>query len=389
MSSLYGKCFIKTFQPKEYDELISNPVPPKKVITTFTPKPGVPCVTIPIRFVSVGSGGDGASNTNYCSGGGGGGGGGTVHETNNYSLKAITCYSRYAVYSSGSSIYCYSCGPNGFKIQYQYGASLPGIGEGYNGGTAGCYYRYKEVINGAPSYYAGGNGYYSGTGVYCSRFGSGGGGGGSGGPGQSVGSCAYQGGNGGIGTSIVMPDGSSQYLGGGGGGGSAFLNGYITRAVGLNPGRGNSGINPAFYGGCGGYVYASAVNGRQYTGQGGGGGGPVWYQNVVYIPAPPPPFWGSIVGGAIGFFTGGVGGAIAGALLGSLVGGGGSGSVRIDHLSTQVLYYGGKGGSGISLVEYTSPTQRFSGGTITTRLDASGNKIYTHTFYTSDYLTVI
>jgi len=210
----------------------------------------------------------------------------------------------------------------------------------------------------------GGNSSISGAGITTITATGGGGGGnfvsstggngGSGGGGGAATGATTSGGTGISGQGNAGGTGNGVGTGGAGGGGGA-------NAVGGNGTSTNGGV--------GGAGFASSISGSSVTYAGGGGGS----AGVAGL------------GGAGGVGGGGAGGggatnpAASGISGTANLGGGGGGGWQGGGVSI-----GGKGGSGVVIVSYTSPTQIFGGGIVTF---VGGNWI--HTFTTSGTLVPI
>jgi hypothetical protein len=219
------------------------------------------------------------------------------------------------------------------------------------------------------------------SGVNSSGFGvtaiGGGYGGGSNSPGGSFGGSGGSGGGTGIGGSVSGGSGTAgQGFGGGIGRGDPF-------AGGGGGGAGAAGGNAGGVGGVGGIGVQSSITGTAtyYAGGGGGGGSNQSGGQDGVLPGA-----GGLGGGGYGGYGGpdGSGSVATSGVAGtSGLGGGGGGSARVGQYGTTS---GGPGGSGIVIAAYASPTQRATGGTVTTY--TSGAIVYwVHTFTTSGTLT--
>lgn len=219
---------------------------------------------------------------------------------------------------------------NSYSVQPSTGYPIV-IGGG--GGTA---------TNGANSTVFGITALGGGYGAYNASGGNGGSGGGAGGNGSGGSGTAGQGYNGG-----------GAILGGnnGGGGGGAAGNGGIGS---INPSQGGSAGPGAAYSITGSSVY-----------YGGGGGGNNPYGGIIN---------GGIGGGGQGA-SGSGGASDNNATSGTANTGGGGGGGQ-----------GTNGGSGVVIVSYVSPTQRGSGGTITS-YSSGGNTYWVHKFTSSGTFT--
>jgi hypothetical protein len=170
-------------------------------------------------------------------------------------------------------------------------------------------------------------------------------------------------------------NGGAGASGGSGGGGGSFYGGAGgagTAGQGNNGGAGNGGNNN-FGGGGGGGAGQAGVNG---TSNGGGNGGNGLQSAITGVNT----YYAGGGGGAndVGLTpsTGGLGGgAPQGGSQNAVANSGGGGAG-----------YGGSGGSGVVIISYPSPSQRATGGNVTTY--TSGGQVYwVHTFTTSGTFT--
>lgn len=205
----------------------------------------------------------------------------------------------------------------------------------------------------------------------------GGWGGGSNSPGGSFGGSGGSGGGTGIGGSVSGGSGTAgQGFGGGIGRGDPFSGG-------AGGGAGAAGGNAGGVGGVGGIGVQSSITGTAtyYAGGGGGGGSNQSGGQDGQLPGA-----GGLGGGGYGGYGGpdGSGSVATSGVAGTAgLGGGGGGGARVGQYGSTS---GGAGGSGIVIAAYASPTQRATGGTVTTY--TSGATVYwVHTFTTSGTLT--
>jgi hypothetical protein len=226
---------------------------------------------------------------------------------------------------------------------------------------------------------------------YSIVVGSGGGVGVSGTNSSGFGVTAIGGGHGG--GNVNPPSGNFSGGSGGSGGGSAIDNSAGSGTAGQGF-AGSIGRGDPFQGGGGGGAggastrpnggigVQSSITGTAtyYAGGGGGGGSNQSGGQDGQLPGP---------GGAGGGGYGGYGGpdgsgsvATSGVAGTSGLGGGGGGGARVGQYG---YTSGGAGGSGVVIAAYASPTQRATGGTVTTY--TSGAIVYwVHTFTTSGTL---
>jgi len=189
--------------------------------------------------------------------------------------------------------------------------------------------------------------------------------GGSGGSGGGGAATSTQGGSGTSGQGFAGGGGRTDPFSGGGGGGA-----------------GAAGTNATGQGGTGGIGIQSSINGTAtcYAGGGGGGGSNESGGQGGMLPGP-----GGNGGGGQGGFGGpdGSGSVATSGVAGTAgLGGGGGGGARVGQYG---YTSGGAGGSGIVIAAYASPTQRATGGTVTT-YTTGGITYWVHTFTTSGTL---
>jgi hypothetical protein len=230
---------------------------------------------------------------------------------------------------------------------------------------------------------------------YSIVVGSGGSAGISGGNSSAFGVTAIGGGHGG--GNVNPPNGTLSGGNGGSGGGSSQDNsaGSGTAGQGFagglgrgDPHRGGGGGGASQAGfsgvnnGTGGAGIASSITGASvfYAGGGGGGG-----QNQGGGQDATLPGAGGIGGGGQGGFGGpdGSGSVATNGVAGTAgTGGGGGGGARIYQYAYTT---GGTGGSGVVIAAYASPSQRATGGTVTS-YTSGGVTYWVHTFTTSGTL---
>jgi hypothetical protein len=220
---------------------------------------------------------------------------------------------------------------------------------------------------------SGGAGLNATNGVSSSAFGvtAIGGGHGGYGPNYSVGSGGS--GGGGANSDQLGSGTAGQGFPGGPGRGDPFRGGGGGGA-GAAGGNGNSGI--------GGIGIQSSINGTAtyYAGGGGGGGCNAGGGQDATLPGA-----GGLGGGGLGGYGGpdGSGSVATNGVAGtSGTGGGGGGGARVGQYG---VTNGGNGGSGIVIAAYASPSQRATGGTVTT-YTSGGVTYWVHTFTTSGTL---
>jgi hypothetical protein len=187
--------------------------------------------------------------------------------------------------------------------------------------------------------------------------------GGSGGSGGGGAAASDQGGSGTVGQGFAGGGGRTDPFRGGGGGGASAAGG------GGNSGAGGNGIQ-------------SSINGTAtyYAGGGGGGGCNAGGGQDATLPGD-----GGLGGGGQGGFGGpdGSGSVATSGVAGTAgLGGGGGGGARVGQFGSTG---GGAGGSGIVIAAYASPSQRATGGTVTT-YTTGGITYWVHTFTTSGTL---
>jgi hypothetical protein len=219
------------------------------------------------------------------------------------------------------------------------------------------------------------------SGTNSSGFGvtaiGGGYGGGSNSPGGSFGGSGGSGGGTGIGGSVSGGSGTAgQGFAGGIGRGDPFAGGAGggAGAAGGNAGSGTGGV--------GGIGIQSSINGTAtyYAGGGGGGGSNQSGGQDGQLPGA-----GGLGGGGYGGYGGpdGSGSVATSGVPGTNgLGGGGGGGARVGQYGSTS---GGAGGSGVVIAAYASPSQRATGGTVTT-YTSGGITYWVHTFTTSGTL---
>lgn len=226
---------------------------------------------------------------------------------------------------------------------------------------------------------------------YSIVVGSGGSAGVSGTNSSGFGVTAIGGGHGG--GNVNPPSGNFSGGSGGSGGGSAIDNSAGSGTAGQGF-AGSTGRGDPFQGGGGGGAggastrpnggvgISSSINGTAtyYAGGGGGGGSNESGGQGATLPGP-----GGLGGGGYGGYGGpsGSGSVSTNGVAGTAnTGGGGGGGARVDQYG---YTSGGAGGSGVVIAAYASPTQRATGGTVTTY--TSGGIVYwVHTFTSSGTL---
>jgi hypothetical protein len=220
---------------------------------------------------------------------------------------------------------------------------------------------------------SGGAGLNATNGVSSSAFGvtALGGGYGGNGPAYTVGSGGS--GGGGAGSDQIGSGTVGQGFNGGPGRGDPFRGGGGGGA-GAAGGNGNSGV--------GGIGIQSSINGTAtyYAGGGGGGGCNAGGGQDATLPGD-----GGLGGGGQGGFGGpdGSGSVATNGVAGTPgTGGGGGGGARVGQYG---VTNGGNGGSGVVIAAYASPSQRATGGTVTT-YTTGGITYWVHTFTTSGTL---
>ena len=263
-------------------------------------------------------------------GGGGGGGWGSFSAAGGGGAGGLLTGTFFANVSTSYSIVVGTGGSGGSGLNATNGVSSSAFGVTAIGGGHGGY---------GPNYSVGSGG-SGGGGANSDQFGSG-----------TVG----QGFNGG-------PGRGDPFRGGGGGG------------AGAAGGNGNSGV--------GGIGIQSSINGTAtyYAGGGGGGGCNAGGGQDATLPGA-----GGLGGGGLGGYGGPDGSgsvATAGVAGTSGTGGGGGGGARVGQYGVTP---GGNGGSGIVVAAYASPSQRATGGTVTT-YTSGGITYWVHTFTTSGTL---
>jgi hypothetical protein len=189
--------------------------------------------------------------------------------------------------------------------------------------------------------------------------------GGSGGSGGGGAAASNQGGSGTSGQGFAGGGGRTDPFSGGGGGGA-----------------GAAGATATGQGGAGGVGIQSSINGTAtfYSGGGGGGGSNESGGQGGMLPGN-----GGDGGGGQGGFGGpdGSGSVATSGVAGTAgLGGGGGGGARVGQYGSTS---GGAGGSGIVIAAYASPSQRATGGTVTT-YTSGGITYWVHTFTTSGTL---
>jgi hypothetical protein len=165
--------------------------------------------------------------------------------------------------------------------------------------------------------------------------------------------------------------GNSPATGGAGGGPNGSAGGAVN-SNGLSNGigaGGGAGCGDDGYGFTGGAGYTWPINGKTYGGGGGSGG------QVGLVGA----------GGAGGGGSGGLGSNGPGQPGVDGLGGGGGGGQEI--VMDQSIGASGKGGDGVVIISYISPTQIFQGGTVTS-VQVGPDTRWFHTFLQSGILTL-
>jgi hypothetical protein len=226
---------------------------------------------------------------------------------------------------------------------------------------------------------------------YSIVVGSGGSAGVSGTNSSGFGVTAIGGGHGG--GNVQPPSGNFSGGSGGSGGGSAIDNSAGSGTAGQGF-AGSLGRGDPFQGGGGGGAGAastrpnggigiqSSINGTAtyYAGGGGGGGSNQSGGQDGQLPGD-----GGLGGGGQGGFGGpdGSGSVATNGVAGTAgLGGGGGGGARVGQFGSTG---GGAGGSGVVIAAYASPSQRATGGTVTT-YTSGGITYWVHTFTTSGTL---
>jgi hypothetical protein len=226
---------------------------------------------------------------------------------------------------------------------------------------------------------------------YSIVVGSGGGVGASGANSSAFGVTAIGGGHGG--GNVQPPSGNFSGGNGGSGGGSAIDNSAGSGTAGQGF-AGSLGRGDPFQGGGGGGAggastrpnggigIQSSITGTAtyYAGGGGGGGSNSSGGQDGQLPGP-----GGLGGGGYGGYGGpdGSGSIATDGVAGTAgTGGGGGGGARVGQYGSTA---GGAGGSGVVIAAYASPSQRATGGTVTS-YTSGGITYWVHTFTTSGTL---
>ncbi len=226
---------------------------------------------------------------------------------------------------------------------------------------------------------------------YSIVVGSGGGVGASGANSSAFGVTAIGGGHGG--GNVQPPSGNFSGGNGGSGGGSAIDNSAGSGTAGQGF-AGSLGRGDPFQGGGGGGAggastrpnggigIQSSITGTAvyYAGGGGGGGSNSSGGQDGQLPGP-----GGLGGGGYGGYGGpdGSGSIATDGVAGTAgTGGGGGGGARVGQYGSTA---GGAGGSGVVIAAYASPSQRATGGTVTS-YTSGGVTYWVHTFTTSGTL---